>query len=69
VAIIWAAANGYLDSLPIGSLARFEPEFLESIEKEFPDIMHAIENEKTISDATDKKLHEAAKKFKEQFQA
>jgi F-type H+-transporting ATPase subunit alpha len=69
VAIIWAAANGYLDSLPIGALDRFEPEFLASIETDFPDILHAIENEKTISDATDKKLHEAAKKFKEQFQA
>ena len=37
------------------------------IEKDFPDILHSIENEKVISDGTDKKLHDAAKKFKEQF--
>jgi len=69
VVIIWAGAKGYLDSLPIAALAKFETEFLAFVEKDFPDIMHNIENEKTISDATDKKMHDAATKFKEQFKA
>jgi len=69
VAIIWAGANGYLDDVDLSALAKFEEEYLAFVEKEFPDMMHAIENEREISDATDKKLHEAATKFKEQFSA
>jgi len=69
VTIIWAGARGYLDSLPISALDKFEKEFLAYVEKEFPDIMHNIESEREISEATEKKLHDAATKFKEQFQA
>jgi F-type H+-transporting ATPase subunit alpha len=69
VAIIWTGANGYLDDIGLDVLAKFEKEFLAFIEKEFPDILHNIENETDISDATDKKLHEATGKFKEQFTA
>ncbi|MEZ5357900.1 MAG: F0F1 ATP synthase subunit alpha [Candidatus Zixiibacteriota bacterium] len=67
VAIIWMGANGYLDSIPVDSLNKFEKEFLAFVEKDFPDIMHNIEKEKVISDSTEKNLHEAGKKFKEQF--
>jgi F-type H+-transporting ATPase subunit alpha len=69
VGIIWAGANGYLDDLDVGVLAKFEEEFLAFIEKEFPDIFYNVENEREISDATDKKLHEAVTKFKEEFKA
>ena len=69
VTIIWAGAKGYLDDLSLKVLDKFEKEFLSFVEKNFPDIMHNIENEKTISDETDKKLHDAVKKFKEQFNA
>jgi F-type H+-transporting ATPase subunit alpha len=69
VAIIWAAANGYLDDLDISVLDKFEKEYLEFVAKDFPDILHNVENEREISDATDKKMHDAVKKFKEQFQA
>ena len=67
VCIIWSAANAYLDDLPISALVGFEEGYLAFIEKEFPDVMHAITNETVISDEIDKKLHEASKKFKEQF--
>jgi F-type H+-transporting ATPase subunit alpha len=67
VAIIWAGARGHLDDLPLEAMAKFEEEYLAFIEKEFPDIFHAIANEKAISDETEKKLQDAVKKFKEQF--
>jgi F-type H+-transporting ATPase subunit alpha len=67
VTIIWAGANGYLDDIPVEAVAKFEEEYLGFVEKEFPDIMHAISGEKIISDETDKKLHDSVKKFKEQF--
>jgi len=69
VTIIWAGANGYLDDIPVETIAKFEEEYLDFVEKEFPDIMHAIAGEKTISDETDKKLNDSVKKFKEQFKA
>jgi len=67
VAIIWAGARGHLDDLPREALAKFEEEYLAFVEKEFPDIYHAIANEKAISDETENKLQDAVKKFKEQF--
>ncbi|MEE9442073.1 MAG: F0F1 ATP synthase subunit alpha [candidate division Zixibacteria bacterium] len=67
VNIIWAGANGYLDDIAISDLEKFETEYLAFVEKEFPDIMINIDKEKEISDATDQKMHDAAKKFKEQF--
>ncbi len=67
VTIIWMGANGYLDDVSADNLVKFEAEVLEFVEKDFPDIVHNIENEKLISDDTEKKLHDAAKKFKEQF--
>jgi F-type H+-transporting ATPase subunit alpha len=67
VAIIWAGTQGYLDDIPNEALVKFEEEYLAFIEKDFPDIMHKIANELIISDETEKKLHDAVKKFKEQF--
>ncbi len=67
VAIIWAGARGHLDDVPLPAIAKFEEEYLAFIEKEFPDIYHAIAGEKAISDETEKKLQDAMKKFKEQF--
>ena len=69
VTILWAGTRGYLDDIPAGSVAKFEEEFLAFVEKEFPDIMHAITTEKDISAGTEEKLHESVKKFKEQFKA
>ncbi|MDM7915738.1 MAG: F0F1 ATP synthase subunit alpha, partial [Candidatus Eisenbacteria bacterium] len=40
VAIIFAAVNGFLDDLPTASLRRFESEFHQFLEKEYPDVGH-----------------------------
>jgi len=69
VCIIWMGAKGYLDSVPLAGIDKFEKEFLAFVDKDFPDIMHNVAAEKNISEETEKKLHDAAKKFKEQFTA
>lgn len=69
VTIIWAAANGYLDNLPLAAIRKFEEEFLAFVEAQFPDVMHNIAKDKDISENTGAKLHEATKKFKEGFKA
>jgi F-type H+-transporting ATPase subunit alpha len=68
VMLIWAGTNGYLDDLPTPSVGKFETEFYEFCEKDYPDIEHTLAKEKIISEQTEKKLKEAADKFKAQFE-
>jgi F-type H+-transporting ATPase subunit alpha len=56
VAIIWAGTQGHL-------------EYLAFLEREFPDVMHTIAGDKVIVEATEAKLKDAMKRFKEQFKA
>jgi F-type H+/Na+-transporting ATPase subunit alpha len=67
VEIIFAATNGYLDDLPTLSLARFETELYSFLDKEHPEIGHAISTAKQLDEATEAKLHAALKRFKEMF--
>ena len=67
VVSIFAGVNGYLDDLPVGVVRRFEREFLEFVEREFPEVPHDIRTTKDLSDANQRRLHEAAKRFKTVF--
>jgi F-type H+-transporting ATPase subunit alpha len=69
VAIIWAGTQGHLDDIPVEAVARFEAEYLAFLEREFPDVMHTIAGDKVIVEATEAKLKDAMKRFKEQFKA
>lgn len=67
VCIIWAAVNGYLDSLPLELVKAFEEGFYPYIEKNYPDIFHTIRETKDVSEAVDSKLKECVSKYKEDF--
>ncbi len=67
VMIIFSAVNGYLDDLPTPDLARFERDFTAYMEKEYPEVGHAIGTSKVLDEPTEKKLHEATAKFKTTF--
>ncbi len=67
VMIIWAATKGHLDDVPVSSIRRFEREFLDFCEKQYPDIGHTLAKEQKISDDISSKLEDAVKKFKAQF--
>ena len=69
VAIIWTGVNGYLDDLPTPAMRAFEEQFVAYQQQHYPDVGHAIANDKVISDETETKLHEAVKKFKTEFKA
>ncbi len=69
VAIIYAGANGFLDDVPTKDIKKFEAGLFPYLEKEYPDAIHAIRDEKVISDASKEKLNEGIKKYKEQFKA
>ena len=69
VVSIFAGVNGYLDEVPVEHVARFETEFLEFVDKEYPEVPSEIRSTKDMSDKIQESLHQACKKFSEKFVA
>ncbi len=69
VLIIWCGSNGFLDSLPVNSLAEFEPQFLEHVRTEFPEIIESIKSTGEINDEMEEKLKSVAGNFSKDFAA
>lgn len=67
--IIWAGANGFLDDVQTASLARFEKEYGEFVEENYPDLTIQIDKERALTDDIVAKLKESVEKFKEKFTA
>ncbi len=67
VMIIYVATHGYLDDLPLDSVKKFEDEFYLFMEKNYPDVGHAISTTKDLEQNTESKLNQAINKFKEEF--
>jgi F-type H+/Na+-transporting ATPase subunit alpha len=64
VAIIWAAANGHLDDVPVERVAEFEEQFHSYMETTHPDILGTISESGRMEDDTAAALAEAIKNFK-----
>jgi len=69
VMILWMAANGYVDDIPVDKVKQFEEEYQTFMEKEFPDVGHNIKAKKDIDDSITEKLTQAAEKFRSEFKA
>ena len=69
VMVLYTGVNGYLDKLPIESLARFEKEFLTFMHEKNPDVPDAIGEEQDISEKMEKALKEDIEVFLGQFDA
>lgn len=67
VMIIFAGTQGYLDDLPLEAIKSFEKEFFEFIDKEYPDIPHAISSTKNLDPERFERLNQATAKFKQAF--
>src|SRR5690554_5435291 len=67
VVVIYAGVNGYLDTLPVSEVGRFEQEFLRNIRSSHAEILDAIRNEKQISNDTEAKLKAAVEAFSKSF--
>lgn len=67
VAIVWAGAGGYLDSIPVPNIPDFEREFLDFLESRYPKALSAIAKEKLISPETEKILIAAVGECKKSF--
>jgi F-type H+-transporting ATPase subunit alpha len=69
VMIIYAATNGFLDTISPDDVARYETEFLAFVAERYPEVPSAIQNDKALSDETTERLKNAAQEFTNQFTA
>ena len=68
VAILFAAANGYLDKWPEATVAAYEKQMLEFMDSKYSEILKDIKDTGNISEDTDGKLRKALDEFGEMFQ-
>ena len=63
VVIIYAATNGYLDSLQVGQIHDYEQQLNDFIDKKYPQIFETIRTKKVIDDELKKTLKKALEEF------
>ncbi len=63
VVSIYLGTNGFLDSVPIHDVKKFEKEILEFIAVKYNNIFENIKKEKDISDSTKEEIKKAADEF------
>lgn len=68
VIAIWAAQKGYLDSLPVEDVKRFEQELLDFIAFNHAEVADTIRDTGKLDDETEGKLRSAVESFKDTFQ-
>ncbi|MEK7698420.1 MAG: F0F1 ATP synthase subunit alpha [Nitrospirota bacterium] len=68
IIILFAGTQGYLDDLPIGSIKKFETEFLRYIKETKEDIRAEIREKKALDDTLKEKLAHTIEGFKKGFQ-
>ena len=65
---IFAATNGFMDTIPVEDVRRFETDFLAQVKERYPEVVAAIQNEKAISKDSEASLKNAAGEFLNGFQ-
>jgi F-type H+-transporting ATPase subunit alpha len=69
VVIIYSGSNGYLDKLPVNTLADYEQELYSYIESNEPSIFTDLEKEKVFTDPIKEKLNKVLTSFGDTFKA
>ena len=67
VAVIFAGVKGYLDSVALADVGRFEAGLLDQLRGSGKKILASIRDEKSISDKTEKDLHDIIGSFTKSF--
>ena len=63
VVVIFAVANGFLDTIPVGEIKEWERGFLEHVGAKYPQVTEAIRKEKVISKENEADLRRAIEAF------
>ena len=69
VVIIYAATNGFLDSVPVELVREYETELYQFLETRRPQLLSTLAEKKAIDDELKAALNEVLKEFGEQFAA
>ncbi len=69
IVIIYAATNGYLDSIPAGEVVRYERELLEKMAVAHKSILDAIADKKDLTEEIVKDLKQVLEAFSRSFQS
>ena len=64
---LYVAVNGYLDSVAVGDVVRFERELLDFLRKERPDLLEQLRQEKQFTPEVEEGLKKAIVEFKKEF--
>ena len=64
---LYVAVNGYLDSLAVADVVRFERELLEFMRKERAELMEKLRTEKKFTPEIEEELKKAIVEFKKEF--
>ena len=67
VCSIYAAVNGFLDSIPVNKISSYEKELLETITSSHKDILSSIAKELQLSEKTETKLKEVIETHTKSF--
>ncbi|WP_425446169.1 F0F1 ATP synthase subunit alpha [Dethiothermospora halolimnae] len=67
VMVIYAAINKYLTDIPVDKIKKFESEFLNFMENNYPEVGKSIIETKKLTDETEEKLKSAIEEFKKNF--
>jgi F-type H+-transporting ATPase subunit alpha len=68
VMILFAGTFGYLDDVPVDSVAEYEKQMLEFVGTKHPEILTEIKEKAIISDELEGKMKKALDQFKGAFQ-
>lgn len=69
VAVIYAATNGYLDSIPVAQVREFEKGLLSYLRTEKQEVLTALGEKQALDDEVEAALKEAVSQFKARFEA
>ncbi len=64
---IFLGTKGFMESVPVGDIKRFEKEALEFFEVKYKDVYETLKKEKAISDELEGKINSAAEDFLKVF--
>lgn len=67
IVLTYAGTQGYLDSLPVEEIHRYEVEFIEAMRTKYAEVLHKVRDEKELTDEIDKSLAKAVSEFTEEF--
>jgi F-type H+-transporting ATPase subunit alpha len=67
VVLLYAGANGYIDTYPENALKKYEQELFKFMDEKYPDVLAEIKTKREIDPSIEEKLYKALNEFKAIF--